>query len=332
MNLERIVNIYQKYTPDAIKGFVGSSIIMPRRCKNIINYYSDPENLKIYSEEEKNKILAIVNILKEQGYVDICLPDKKIKRKYSERKIPVFKNPENGLFYIELDEKRMYFKREMNKNQILKYFNNLSAEQDLSSPHRYFSSDRYFYGGIPDNRKNINSFKENSFGVNEGDVVFDVGGCEGNFALSVADIAKKIYIFECNAGWYEALCATFKPYGSKVEIINKYISGKDDEFNVTIDGFLKSRNETVNFIKLDIEGFEEDALNSATETIRTSENIRIAVCTYHRSQDEKHFYNMFKELNFNVEFTKGYMLSNVYDNNPDHPWLFRGVLRAGKVN
>ena len=63
---------------------------------------------------------------------------------------------------------------------------------------------------------------------------------------------KKVYIFECDGEWAEALEKTFSPYTEKIEIIKKYVGGEDKEENITLDRFFE--NLPLDCIKADIEG------------------------------------------------------------------------------
>ena len=64
------------------------------------------------------------------------------------------------------------------------YVKNVLKEQLPTSPHLYTTTKHK---------------------VQVGDIVIDAGVCEGNFALKYVDIAKKIYLFENNPAWLNAL-------------------------------------------------------------------------------------------------------------------------------
>lgn len=78
----------------------------------------------------------------------------------------------------------------MSRKEAVRTYRSLEEEQDLHSPHYYF------FDGL--------TLSENS-------VVADIGVAEGNFGLKIVDRVKELYLFECDAGWIEALEATLSP-------------------------------------------------------------------------------------------------------------------------
>lgn len=47
-------------------------------------------------------------------------------------------------------------------------------------------------------------------------MIADIGSAEGNFSLSNIENVKKVYLFESDKEWIEALEATFRPWRDKV--------------------------------------------------------------------------------------------------------------------
>lgn len=84
------------------------------------------------------------------------------------------------------------------------------------------------------------------------------------------------------------------------------------------------------FIKMDIEGAEIEALAGARRVIENN-NLKLVLCCYHRQNDEENIKVMLKE-EFNLEITKGYMLfwNNEGLENLKPPYFRRGVIRATK--
>jgi hypothetical protein len=123
---------------------------------------------------------------------------------YSPNSIRVLTDELNGMKYVLLDSKRLYFKRKWSEKEIQECFNDLLKEQDTLSPHRYESDE---------------------FKVEEKDVVADVGAGEGNFSLSVVERASELYLFEPDIEWIDPLHATFAPWKDKVFIVNNCVSG-----------------------------------------------------------------------------------------------------------
>ena len=147
-----------------------------------------------------------------------------------------------------------------------------------------------------------------------GDVVIDGGGCFGETALWFADriggdghvhsfefTAASLAIFEKNL----ALNGHLAP---RIDIVRRALWNRSDEAlrfetgggpgtsvvdnqgseqvrTLTIDDYAKQqRLDRIDFIKLDIEGAELEALKGAEETLRIHRP-RLAVCVYHRKPD-----------------------------------------------
>ena len=182
--------------------------------------------------------------------------------------------------------KRMYFPRDKKfvvKNGKL-YVTGLEFEQQAGSPHTYITE------------KNQ---------VDDGDVIVDAGVCEGNFALRFIDKASKIYLIEANPSWRYPLELTFREYLDKVVFVNKFLSDKDDEKNVTLDSLIGDGR--VDFIKMDIEGAEPSALKGGEKVFRNN-NIKCSICSYHRHDDEEKIKAILTGYGYNVEHSHGHMI------------------------
>ena len=226
--------------------------------------------------------------------------------KYSHSSIEVFEDPDCGLKYVMMDNKRLYFKRRWSVKRIRKSFHDLSLEQDSESPHRYLSSD---------------------FTVSSSDVLADFGAAEGNFSLSVIEKIKKVYLFESDPEWIEALEMTFSPWKDKVEIVPRFVSDTDDEKHCSGDVFFAGKELT--FMKIDVDGGERKLLNGFAKTIISSKRMQIALCTYHQHEDEKEFSAMLSAQGYAVTPSSGYMIF-YYDKKLKAPYLRRSLIRATK--
>lgn len=224
---------------------------------------------------------------------------------YSPDKIEVHYDREKGMRYVLQDGKRLYFKKRWGVNKIKKSYCDLMREQDIDSPHRYLTD---------------------SFTIGQNDVLADIGAAEGNFSLAVIEKIRKVYIFEYDQEWIEALRATFAPWPDKIEIINKFVSDKNDKSNIRFDTFFESRKD-INFLKIDVDGAESIVLNSCDEVFKTPLPFKIALCTYHKNDDEKVFTSLLKNYGFTVTPSKGYMI-NYYDKKLKASYLRRGLIRA----
>ena len=228
-------------------------------------------------------------------------------KKYNAKDIIVYTDNQNRMRYVLHENKRLYFKKNWNEKKIMDYYYSLLIEQDIDSPHRYETPNFY---------------------VKTGDVIVDVGVAEGNFALSVVEKAKKLYLFEVDEEWIDALKITFAPWIGKVEIVCKYVSDNDDYKNVTLDTFLE--REKVDFIKADIEGAETALVKGSKNILSDNQPLKIIMCTYHKPNDAEELNRMLMESGFQTEFSKGYMIY-VYDQTLCAPYLRKGLIRGIKV-
>ncbi|MDR2844327.1 MAG: FkbM family methyltransferase [Candidatus Symbiothrix sp.] len=230
----------------------------------------------------------------------------------------VYKDAECNMNYVLHENKRLYFPREWDNTQIQEYYNGLLIEQDIDSPHRYEAVD---------------------FHVQDNDAIADVGTAEGIFALTNVEKASKIYLFECEEKWIEALQKTFEPWKEKVSIINNYVSDVNNEKCITLDTFFNDKQ--INFIKADIEGAERQLLLGAKKLMTTQKNLRITICAYHQADDALVLNQILQEQGFNTAYSKGYMilippsidllsLTPLIDYSLAPPYLRRGVIRATK--
>lgn len=224
---------------------------------------------------------------------------------YSSDKIDVFYAPETGMRYVLQDGKRLYFKKRWSGKRIKRAYSDLLREQDINSPHRYLTD---------------------KFTIVNDDVVADIGAAEGNFSLSVIEKIKKLYLFEYDQEWIQALRATFAPWAEKVEIINKYVSDYNDDSHIRLDTFFDMKND-ITFLKIDVDGAEAIVLNSCVEVFKAHNSFKVALCTYHKNNDEKDFTLLLKNHGFSISPSKGYMI-HYYDKKMKAAYLRRGLIRA----
>ena len=224
---------------------------------------------------------------------------------YKSDHVEVFHDQEKKLPYVLLDQKKLYFKRRLSNRRIQKIFNELLKEQDIQSPHCY---------------ENIN------FKVEDNDVVVDVGAAEGNFSLSVVENASRIIIFEGDKEWIEPLEATFSPWKNKVTIVNKFVGDTVDSNFTTLDEYFSS-TENISFLKIDVEGAESQLLEGCKRILQSQIPVKIAICTYHKPEDELEFNQLLRHHRFETAHSDGYVL--LYrDRNIKAPFFRRGMIRA----
>jgi hypothetical protein len=240
-----------------------------------------------------------------------------------------------GLFFVENLGLKLYFPKNYKKETLPEQFLFLSMEQDLFSPHRYVTKENKMFGTLERSESEIPKYIPHF--VEQGDIVADIGASCGNFSLSIIENAKHIYLFEADKIWNEPLQKTFEKYKNKVTIVNKYVSDVDSEDSITLDTFFKDKE--VNFIKADIEGYEQQLLNGAKSILsRDGVYMKCSICTYHRPQDEKDFGNFFRELGYETSFPDSHMffpidLKSYIDGKPqpqNMSFFRKGVLMARK--
>ena len=211
--------------------------------------------IKILSHYESSKDEEIQDLIKNIRKNGLKIISNKLTRDYNKEEINVSYDEKRKIKFVKFNNnKKIYFKKNWSKSRIQKAFNQLLIEQDKNSPHRYLSSD---------------------FDVDEETVVADIGCAEANFSLDIVDRVKHIYLFETNNVWDKPLKSTFEKYKNKVTIVNKKFSNKDS--SNTINGIKFLNDKGVNFIKIDVDGYEEEVMSNIEEMIKKTKNMKIAL-------------------------------------------------------
>lgn len=157
-----------------------------------------------------------------------------------------------------------------------------------------------------------------------GDVAIDGGACNGLITVVLSLIVGKsgrVIAFEPDSENFENLERNIKSYGIKnVILINKGLFSRSDEMNFYGKGFLGSffnvNNQKsfvvakiarlddeierigikkVNFIKMDIEGSEIEAVEGAEKTLRNSD-ANLSIASYHVLNGKPAYIELEKEL------------------------------------
>ena len=278
--------------------FIRKIILAKELRSSILNYYTelpqppDDELRTVLTYLETNPIAVFPYYFQNQYIAD---------------NIKVHDDQEKGLRYVMLDGKKLYFKKRWSKKRIRHSFNELTKEQDIQSPHRYLTD---------------------QFNIEDGEVLVDIGVAEGNFALGAVEKASRLILFETDKEWIEALNATFEPWKEKVLIVNKFVSDITNATNTTLDDFL-APNEKISFLKIDVDGAEARLLNGCQRILREQMPLKLAICTYHKQNDEKDFKALLSENGFETTHSNGFMLF-YYDKKMKAPYLRRGLIRAVK--
>jgi len=279
---------------------INDEITKKRLRRKIIHYYSSLPKERVTEDQRE-----VVEYLKHHP---VCTFPYPFQNKYDPTHIKVLRDDQFDLPYVLSGEKRLFYKRRWTEGMIQYSYTALQIEQDAHSPHRYLSDE---------------------FSVGNNDVVVDVGAAEGNFSLSVVEKANRLYLFEADEEWIEALNATFAPWRDKVHIIHKFVSDNNEGRNMTLDDFFKGEDK-IDFLKIDIEGAENGLLKGSERILSGQRLSKVALCSYHRQNDETVFADLLRGKGFEISYTKGYMIL-FWDKKIKPPYLRRGLIRAVKT-
>lgn len=211
--------------------------------------------------------------------------------------------------YIMFEDKRMYFPYNYSRFAQLeggkKVYKDLMCEQQPTSPHLYI-------------RGNIK--------VETGDVIVDAGVCEGNFALRYVEKASKVYLIEGDPKWFRPLEKTFEKFKDKVVFCKRFLGRGDTERHTCLDSIVKGK---LDFLKMDIEGSEVDALIGGRRTL-TSNHVKCSICSYHRINDENAISDILKAYGYTTSHSDGYMVFWPDKDIWSCPELRRGIVYGEK--
>ena len=169
----------------------------------------------------------------------------------------------------------------------------------------------------------------------QGDIVIDGGAYDGVTAKAFCDVGGNVYAFEMDGLNYqkglqlaqeEKFILENMGLGSKKTRL-QYKSGgvgstvaKDGDCTaqlIDIDTYAKEQGiARIDFIKMDIEGSELDALRGAAQSIRKYKP-RLAICTYHKLQDMWKIPLYIKKLRPDYEFA---FRHHVIDGGQEYLW------------
>lgn len=219
---------------------------------------------------------------------------------------------EKGLPYVCHKDKKLFFPRKWAVVFAESEYRTLIEEEGLL--------------GTGHLRKSPHSYVTDTFKVEAGDVVLDVGSAEGLFALDNIELAAKVYVFESLKCWFRPLMATFGPFKDKVRIINKYVGSELSRTSTTLSDVLKCEDENAKyFIKMDIEGAERDVLLASEDFLRNHQ-VKLACAAYHRQDDADYLKEKLESMGFMVRFSDGYMIPQI--NDFIYPYFRRGMIYA----
>lgn len=222
---------------------------------------------------------------------------------------------EKGLPYVVHQDKRLYFPASYSVESASAMYINLVEDENILG------------GGY--RQKSPHQYESEIFRVADGDVLFDVGCAEALFALDKIDCVQKAYLIEFDSFWIDSLRATFEPYQSKVQIVEKLVTNEDSETTVTLSTLLTDADATSSFVKMDIEGYETTVIQDSLEFLsQYKRSIKLACCTYHKERDAEVLKDLFSSIGYQTESSDGYMLflGDVFR----PPYFRKGIIRATK--
>lgn len=149
--------------------------------------------------------------------------------------------------------------------------------------------------------------------IENGEIVLDIGTAEGLFPLVVIDKCEHIYMVEPSQVFCDALNYTFSEYSNKTTVFNNAVGAIDDEVYFNEDSLAgqisnekngKNKiqlrkidtlimDKKITYIKADIEGFEQEMLLGAENTIKKNKP-KIAITTYHKENNPKDIIKLIK--------------------------------------
>lgn len=299
--MSTLKRIWQKAAPNilltGIRFFLASQNEKERR-KAVLQFFKriDPKTL---SPE-------IVEGLKYLKYHKFSAFPYRWALKYDNMNPAVYQDKQHQCYYVLFEGKKMYFPKRFTETQVVWVYRSIIKEQDPLSPHVYLTHD---------------------FQMEAGSIVVDAGVAEGNFSLSVVENAKLLYLVECEKEWMEALRLTFAPWIEKVIFVEKLMSDVESDTTTSIDSLLKPDPNDTYFIKMDIEGFEQNALKGMKTLVDSGSNIKMDVCTYHHPNDLNEIKATVVDYGFKWNLSQSYML---FFQPGEEPSFRKVLLRAAK--
>jgi len=291
-----LVNIYRKVLPESLRYKIlrwRTAGRLNRLKTRILEYYKKNPS----GDSELNEALVFLrkNPLTVFPY--------EFSKKYNPQNIQVLRDDSTGLSYVMHGSHKLYFKKGLTPEQIRHMYSFLLCEQDPGSPHCYLDKD---------------------FSLGKNAVLADVGCAEGIFSLMNIEKVKEVVLFEADSDWIEALEQTFQPWKEKVTLVNKFVSDASLNKFISLDDYFRTKK--IDFLKIDVDGAEDELLKGAQELI-TKSKLQIALCTYHKQGDAEKFNMFLQKFNYKTSFSKNYMLF-YFDDHFEPPYFRKALLRA----
>lgn len=270
------------------------------------------EMLHYLEEQNNSEIEALLPNIREQGKLSAIYGE--WTKEYENLPDMVSKDKVSGFYYVDHkccdgSVKRIFLREGLSHAASRTYYESIIMEQDERSPHCYLTRE----------------IKTDLYGI-AGGTILDLGGAEGVFALECVDHVDRVYCFDADPKWIEPLRNTLSPFRDKVELVSKYVSDVTEGDYITIDGFFGNDiPKDIRIIKMDIEGFEQNALVGMKRTINENPNAILLICTYHKPQAETEIKRMMDEWGYSGKERPGYIFFWAGENFIE-PYARRGVI------
>lgn len=296
--------------------FLGKFNLQEDFTKNFLSYDSLRQILMQFyfeaNKEEAKKYAKELRYLQSKKNIEM-LPYEQIKKLDYPIQGDYDKNKQ--LPYVLHNGKKLYFPAHWKLS-------------DAINTYRYFIERENLLGGNF-TEEAPHQYQSDSFKIESGDILLDIGSAEGLVALDTIEKVKKVYLYEAEPMWKAPLEATFAPYRDKVVIINKWVSDKDDNISTTLLSSISEKEPETFFVKMDIEGAEEIVIKGNEEFFKKNRT-KIACCTYHKAEHFENISSMLKNWNFTISTSSGYMLCFM-DNVFKPPYFRKGLIRASNI-
>lgn len=217
--------------------------------------------------------------------------------------------------YSHSDEEFNYY-RIKGQEKLFNYPKSLSSMDLCYLIYEHFYESGWHYYEIPQTQ------------VEEGDTIVDCGAAEGLFSFKNRQRASHLYLFEPLPIFVRSLKFLFKDCHN-VSIIEKAASDKEERIYLkpnsvgsfcqkeagdnclsiqaaTIDSCFYEKGIKVDYLKADVEGYEENVVLGALKTI-LRDKPKMALATYHQGQDHKRI----------IEIIRTHV--------PQYRWLEKGI-------
>ena len=258
----------------------------------------------------KNKLQGIEPYLTWLEYLNLITSDNRCLPK---RNLVVkdVKESGDGFYKIDLIEGSIYWPCEFNLDDVL---DEIVLTSLPGQPHNYFQ-----WGSI-----------------RPGDVILDIGACEGSFSLKCLSLAKEIHLIEPIPRAVESLQKTFEKHMKENLVFIHQIALSDTtgqaqfEFpkeapqggrlgriwptsenpekitvhKETLDEFIRNLDiKKIDLIKMDVEGSELAILKGAV-TVLSTHRPRLLICTYHHPRQYDDIVSYLSKFSYDITRSK----------------------------